>query len=285
MSPFSGGQRREDRDADEPVEPVEVELTEEGLPKPRWGLGEAFGGFAVAIVVGGLAAGVILAITGYEAPLPSPGGNVGQVSGQLATNTTFDVPAPRSLAIDALQQLPFWAALLAVPYLAARFKGNGWVRDFRIQFERSDIAVGLGIGIFSQLVLVTGFYWLLFQLVGDQDVSAEARELTDRATSPLGVILLLLIVGVGAPIAEEVFFRGLALRAFRKKAWAWWPSIVVTSLYFGATHLQPLQFPALVIFGLVVGWLVWRTDRLGAAIWAHVGFNLTAAVVLVWNLG
>ena len=39
------------------------------------------------------------------------------------------------------------------------------------------------------------------------------------------------------------------------------------------------------IFGAVVGWLVWRTDRLGPAIWAHVGFNLTAAVVLVWNLG
>jgi membrane protease YdiL (CAAX protease family) len=267
------------------AEAEEVVLTEDGLPQPRWGLGEAFGGFAVAIVVGGLAAGVILAITGYETPLPSPGGAVGRVSGQLATGQVPDVPAPRSLAIDALQQLPFWAALLVVPYLAARFKGNGWVRDFHLRMERSDILVGLGVGVFSQLVLVTGFYWLLFQLIGDQDVSAEARELTDRATSPLGVVLLFLIVGVGAPIAEEVFFRGLALRAFRKKGWAWWPSILVTALYFGATHLQPLQFPALVIFGAVVGWLVWRTDRLGPAIWAHVGFNLTAAVVLVWNLG
>jgi membrane protease YdiL (CAAX protease family) len=271
--------------ADASVEEAPVELTEDGEPMPRWGMGEAFGGFAVAIVVGGLAAGVILAVTGYEAPLPSPGGAVGRVSGQLATGSAFDVPGTRSLAIDALQQLPFWAALLAVPYLAARFKGNGWVTDFRIRFERSDILLGLGIGIFSQIVLVTGFYWLLFQLIGDQDVSAEARELTDRATTPLGVVLLFLIVGVGAPIAEEVFFRGLALRAFLKKGWSWWPSIIVTSLYFGATHLQPLQFPALVIFGLVVGWLVWRTDRLGPAIWAHVGFNLTAAVVLVWNLG
>jgi hypothetical protein len=270
----------------EPVEPVpvEIELTEDGLPQPRWGLGEAFGGFALAIVVGGLAAGVILAIAGYEAPLPSPGGNVGRVAGQVITGRTFDVPHPRSLALDAIQQLPFWAALLGVGYLAARYKGNGWLRDFHIRMERSDIAIGLGVGIFSQLVLVTGFYWLLFQLIGEQDVSAEARELTDRATSPIGVLLLFLIVGVGAPICEEIFFRGLALRAFLKKGWAWWPSIVVTALYFGATHLQPLQFPALVIFGVVVGWLVRRTDRLGPAIWAHVGFNLTAAVVLVWNL-
>ena len=74
------------------------------------------------------------------------------------------------------------------------------------------------------------------------------------------------------------------MRAFRKKGWAWWPSIIVTALYFGATHLQPLQFPALVIFGVVVGWLVQRTDRLGPAIWAHVGLQPHAAVVLVWNL-
>ena len=269
----------------EPAEPAEVVLTDDGLPRPRWGLGEAFGGFAVAIVVGGLAAGVILAVTGYEPPLPTPGGALGRVSGQLATDSPLDVPGARSLAVDALQQLPFWAALLVVPYLAARFKGNGWIRDFHLRMERSDVLVGLAVGVFSQLVLVTGFYWVLFQVVGDQDVSAEARQLTDRATSPLGVLLLFLIVGIGAPIAEEVFFRGLALRAFRKKQWGWWPSIVVTAVYFGATHLQPLQFPALVIFGVVVGWLVWRTDRLGPAIWAHVGFNLTAAVVLVWNLG
>jgi uncharacterized protein len=268
---------------DDAVE-VEVELTEDGLPKPRWGLGEAFGGFAIAIVVGGLFAGVILAIVGYEAPLPSPGGAVGRVAGQVVTGQACAVPAARSLALDALQQLPFWAVLLAVPYLAARFKGNGWIRDFHIRMERSDIVVGLGVGIFCQLVLVSGFYWLLFQLIGNQDVSAEARQLTDRATTPVGVILLFLIVGVGAPIAEEIFFRGLALRAFRKRGWAWWPSIIVTALYFGATHLQPLQFPALVMFGIAVGWLVQRTNRLGPAIWAHVGFNVTAAVVLVWNL-
>lgn len=275
---------RERAGAVESPEPAVLELTEDGLPQPRWGLGEAFGGFAIAIVVGGFAAGVILSITGYEAPLPTPGGAVGRVSGQVATGEPFDVPAARSLALDALQQLPFWAVLLAVPFLAARYKGNGWVRDFRIRMERSDVWVGLGVGIASQLLLVTGFYWLLFQIIGEQDVSAEARQLTDRATSPLGVVLLFLIVGVGAPIAEEVFFRGLSLRAFRKKGWSWWPSIIVTAVYFGATHLQPLQFPALVLFGVVVGWLVMRTDRLGPAIWAHVGFNMTAAVVLVWNL-
>lgn len=274
---------RDEHDRPDDVE-VEIELTEDGLPKPRWGLGEAFGGFAIAIVVGGLAAGVILAVTHYQAPLPSPGGAVGRVAGQVATGQPFAVPPARSLALDALQQLPFWAVLLAVPYLAARYKGNGWVRDFYLRMRGSDVFVGLGVGVASQLLLVSGFYWLLFKLIGEQDVSAEARQLTDRATTPLGTLLLFLIVGVGAPIAEEVFFRGLTLRAFRKRGWTWWPSIIVTAVYFGATHLQPLQFPALVIFGVVLGWLVQRTDRLGPAIWAHVGFNLTAAVVLVWNL-
>ena len=45
---------------------------------------------------------------------------------------------------------------------------------------------------------------------------------------------------------------------------------------FAAVHLQLLQFPALVLIGLVLGWLTLRTGRLGPAIWAHVAFNATA---------
>jgi len=48
------------------------------------------------------------------------------------------------------------------------------------------------------------------------------------------------------------------------------------------SHHVPLQFPALVMFGLIAGVLVQRDGRLGRAVWAHVGFNSwTVGVLLV----
>jgi phosphatidylglycerol:prolipoprotein diacylglycerol transferase len=48
-------------------------------------------------------------------------------------------------------------------------------------------------------------------------------------------------------------------------------------------NLTPAQWAciALFVFGLVVGYLVQRTGRLGPAWWTHVGFNATTVVVLV----
>ncbi len=93
-------------------------------------------------------------------------------------------------------------------------------------------------------------------------------------------MLLVLIVAIAAPIIEELFFRGLLLRAIEKRCgprWALW----VSSLVFAAVHLQLLQFPALTLIGLVLGWLTLRTGRLGPAIWAHIAFNSVAVVLLL----
>jgi uncharacterized protein len=119
----------------------------------------------------------------------------------------------------------------------------------------------------------------LFNL-SSEDLEEPARGLTDRATDPLGVVLLVLIVGIGAPIVEELFYRGLLLRSLERRfgqAWA----VAGSGLLFGATHFQPLQFPALALLGVILALLVLRTGRLGPAIFAHMAFNLVTVAVLV----
>ena len=95
------------------------------------------------------------------------------------------------------------------------------------------------------------------------------------------MVLLIVVVVFGAPVVEELFFRGLALRAFERRLGRW-VGLVVSSLVFGLVHFQPLQFPALVMFGLIAGWLAQRDGRLGRAIWAHVGFNTWTVGLLLW---
>ena len=55
----------------------------------------------------------------------------------------------------------------------------------------------------------------------------------------------------------------------------------ISALFFGVVHFEPLQTPALVLFGLVAGWLVQRYGRLGPSIFAHMAFNaITVAILL-----
>jgi membrane protease YdiL (CAAX protease family) len=179
-----------------------------------------------------------------------------------------------------------WTGYLGAPVYAARVKGRGLVEDFKLRMEPLDIPKGIGAGLATQLVAVPLLYLLIFAItdaVGwdlSHDISGAARELVDKAGDPVGVVLLVLITVVLAPPIEELFFRGLLLRSIERRfgrRWALWGSSIV----FGAVHLQPLQFPALVLVGLVLGWLTLRTDRLGPAIWAHVAFNGVATITLL----
>ena len=92
--------------------------------------------------------------------------------------------------------------------------------------------------------------------------------------------MLVLLTVVGAPIVEELFFRGLVLRSFERRLR---PALAIgaTAVLFSLAHFQVLQFLALVIFGVIAGVLAHRAQRLGPAIWAHVAFNATTVIALL----
>jgi membrane protease YdiL (CAAX protease family) len=58
-------------------------------------------------------------------------------------------------------------------------------------------------------------------------------------------------------------------------------ALVVSSVLFGIAHFQLIQLPALILFGLVLGYMAQRTGRLGMSIFAHAGFNATTVYLLL----
>lgn len=165
-----------------------------------------------------------------------------------------------------------WLFLAGVPWFATTAKGNGPVVDLGLRFRRADL-LAFPLGIALQAVVIPLLYWPLLEVLDrtTDDVSEEARELTDAASGP-GVLLLVLIVCVGAPIAEELFYRGLLLRAVEKR-FSLAAGAVAATVVFGVAHFQGIQLPALLAFGAVATALVVRTGRLGPAILCHAGFN------------
>jgi membrane protease YdiL (CAAX protease family) len=178
------------------------------------------------------------------------------------------------ITIGALfaNSLLLWIFLIGVPLFATIRKGNGPVRDLRLRFAAAD-AGAFAVGVFLQAVVVPALYWPVFRLsdVDADDVSEEARELIDAASGP-GILLLVLVVCVGAPFAEELFFRGLMLRAL-DRTWGIVVAVAGSSVLFAVSHFQGLQLAALLVFGVVAALLAERTGRLGTAILCHAGFN------------
>lgn len=209
----------------------------------------------------------------------------------VAVGGYSDVDALPLTAV-VIAQIPLWAVNVAWPVLVAQWKGNGAVTDFGLTMSWTDVPLGLSIGVATQLVILPLLYIPLLWLLGDRDVSEAARQLTERAEDPLGVALLVVMVGIAAPITEEIFYRGLFLRALERRfsntvssglrRHARTMSVVVSALVFGAVHFQALQFLGLFAFGLIAGALTVRFGRLGPAMWAHLGFNLTTVASLLW---
>jgi membrane protease YdiL (CAAX protease family) len=227
----------------------------------RWGLGDVLLGFAVAYGLTFVLQPLVLAATGVESGADS---------------------SSWPLRTIALLQIPYDGGLLVVAWLAVQRKGSGLVRDLGARLHWPDIPIGLAVGAVAQL-LGNLIYLPLYKLtsVTEHDVAKPARELTDKASgNTAGVLLLVLVTVVMAPIVEELFFRGLVLRSAEKR-WGMGWAIAFSSLLFGVTHFELLQLPPLALFGLIAALLTVRTGRLGPAIWAHVGFNALAVTTLL----
>ena len=183
-----------------------------------------------------------------------------------------DVEAEITIGALVANSVILWAFLIGVPAVATRRKGNGLVADLDLRVAPVDAAAFV-VGVLLQAVVVPALYWPLLRYTDltTDDVSGDAQELVDAA-SGAGIAVLVLVVCVGAPFAEELFFRGFFLRAVDKR-WGIGAAMIATTLVFAASHFQGVQFPALVLFGAVAALLALRTGRLGTAILCHAGFN------------
>lgn len=235
----------------------------EDEPAPvRWGMGDALGGTLLTFVVPVLVASAVLVASGRQS-----------LTGLSLTGV-------------ALLQIPLWAGLLGAPLWATYLRGSRSLStDFGLRMRWLDLPVGLAAGFATQLGLVVVIA-LVYPLLGidPEQVGASAEELTASATDALGVVLLIAIVALAAPLFEELFYRGLWLRAVERRWGTGW-AVATSSVIFGLIHFQLYDLPALMGFGVVAALLTVRTGRLGPAIWAHVAFNLTAVVSLLLGLG
>lgn len=118
--------------------------------------------------------------------------------------------------------------------------------------------------------------FLYEQLGIEMDDSAE-RLFASLMKEPWGYVA----VGILAPLAEEIVFRGAILRTLldmmsKKNHWV---AIMISAAIFGVVHGNMAQFVNALLMGLILGWMYYRTKSLVPGILLH-WVNNTVAFIL-----
>lgn len=166
-------------------------------------------------------------------------------------------PAPQGEAALVMRLLISDAVqLLAILYLVLRLRLAGFGADAVGLTGRSFwINLGLGVALFS---LVTPLAWMTgiaTQWVSDQFFPNLAPPYhpiagaTVGASSTMMRLALFTVVAIGAPLLEEIFFRGCMYGALRRR-WGRTGAIVASSAFFAILHPQlPLGFIPIAVLG------------------------------------
>ena len=252
-----------------PAQPTSEQLATLLPAEPvRWGWWDVIYGLVAFMLSLSLSIGLLLAL------------------GIDTTNT--DAVGAFSLASSALS----YAAITTVVVLASRKRGLGSLAaDFGLRFRPVDLALGLGAGVLAKVIFFAVASLAIM-------LTNHTPETGNFQLSPSAVWIVLngfVIAVLVAPIVEELFFRGLVLRAAHNRVLrrggsqrrAVAVAVLASSLGFALLHLYQSTDVTLLIMlgggtlalGIINSLVTLATGRLGAAIVSHIFFNGSTVIM------
>ena len=153
-----------------------------------------------------------------------------------------------------------------------QFRWSPWSRDYL----RSKPWLVVVWTIILSLGTILPSEWILESLQVRMS-EAQVQMFEQIMGKPMGYIA----IGILAPIAEEMCFRGAILRKlltmFPKRQH--WIAIAVSAVLFALAHFNVVQSLHAFLIGLLLGWLYYRTDSILPGIVFH-WINNTVAYVM-----
>lgn len=116
------------------------------------------------------------------------------------------------------------------------------------------------------IALEYGVDFILYN-TGYEVTSFDYETKNDAATVLVDVISSV----IAAPIAEEMFFRGVVLKQTSRVSARF--GIVFSAVMFGLMHGNPYQFVMATVIGLYFGYITVKTDSLIPSIVCHIAIN------------
>lgn len=226
---------------------------ENSLRRVSWGLRDmalagltTLGLLGIGAVV--LAAGTLLCF-GLSVPVLPPG-----------------ILVPAVFALETVLIIPAWM-------WGPRKYGGGWA-SLGLRACSVGRAVALLLVGFAIILLVNGAWELVRRQLG---WAGQPDYLPVFGGGMRGLLIALILGGVVAPAAEEVFFRGYLYAGLRQR-WGVVAAVVLSSLLFSAAHATPGVLPPIFIMGAVFALIYEYADSLWPCVALHGAMNTVAFV-------
>ena len=173
-----------------------------------------------------------------------------------------------------------WVARRRVEGGMARFvfghAGSSWKRSL-VAFACMSI---IAMAVCPLFLWATVEVATMFRPTFEPEMHATIEALQEVCQPAWVTAMLWLGATLLAPLAEEFFFRGLLQTAVLRMTDRRGLAIAAASVAFGLVHMtQPQAVPALVLFGVLLGYVYERTGSLVPAVGIHALFNLKT---LLW---
>ena len=139
---------------------------------------------------------------------------------------------------------------------------------------------GIGLGTVGFGLLLTN---IIMKAMAGTELLTSALNLMENAFNAqtnLDGLVLILTVAVGAPIVEELLFRGVLFEELNRYV-SVKTTIFLTALIFGLYHFNILQSPNTLVMGLVMAWTYYKTRSIKASIIIHATNNILALIPII----
>jgi uncharacterized protein len=182
-------------------------------------------------------------------------------------------------------QLALWVGFVGAVVVASRMNGTRSLSvDYGLSWPRlKDFWLGFLGGWVGRLLPLIVLICII--VAGSGFGTPSAASPTVLGVTPSGTagwVVVITLAVVGAPLVEELFFRGLLQGAFTRRIGAV-PALFATAIIFSFAHVLnegPLAPVALFPMAVILGYLRHRTGKLAAGMVAHAFFN--ASVFLLF---
>ncbi|HTW08093.1 MAG TPA: CPBP family intramembrane glutamic endopeptidase, partial [Acidimicrobiales bacterium] len=211
-------------------------------------------GALIALVLSGIGGGIGIAVTG----------------------------SAKSAATDLLSEAGLWVAMFATAwFVSVRYGWRSLRRDYGLALKGQDLGWGLLTAMGAMVVVEA----VVLAFSGTRFAGSNDQILTQQEGHGLSLAVVALLVAVGAPFFEELFFRGF-LRTALQARFGPHGAVWLQGAVFGLAHTGEASSAwgnvsvvlAMCCVGVVLGYAAKMSGRLGPGMVAHCLFNLIAVV-------
>ncbi len=182
-----------------------------------------------------------------------------------------------------------WVGMVGYVFFCSKVKGQGTLRDdFGFRFRWFDPFLGFAVG-FGTLIVAGIASQVVANLFSAPQGNNRDEIFVDQTNKPI-VVITALMAAIGAPIVEELFFRGLTLRAVERRLGAV-AGVIGSAVLFAMLHWQPGELGStaslvtgILTYGLVFAVVTRWQGRIGPSICAHMTINGIASGVLLYEI-